>query len=114
MADPRFKRGLIRSNWHKEVTKLDAPILHGWQAIDTNDEGYTIFALGDALMRAAMPRDRTTCEWIVFIDGKALAGYSGDLAKIAEDVRKVLAERIPFSGEPCPQQDGSEIGEAGL
>lgn len=113
MSDPRWKYGLIRSNWHKEATKLDAPILHGWQAVDVNDEGYTVFALGDALMRATMPRDRTSCEWIVFID-KAVTGYSGDLAKITEDVRKVLAERIPFDGRPYPQQDGSEIGEAGL
>lgn len=113
MADPRFKHGMIRSNWHKPEPKLDSPILYGWQPIDVNDEGYTIFALGDALMRATMPRDNLKDQWIVFLNGKVLASYSGDLAVITEDVRKAASE-IPFLGEPFPQAAGSEIGEAGL
>jgi len=113
MADPRFKHGMIRSNWHKPETKLDSPILYGWQPVDVNDEGFTVFALGDALMRATMPRDNLKDQWIVFLNGKVLAGYTGDLSLITEDVRKAIDE-IPFDGRPCLQRDGSLIGEAGL
>ena len=117
MADPRFKHGMIRSNWHKlePEQELDSPILHGWQPVDTNDEGYTIFALGAALMRTTMLRDRLPLkdQWIVFFNGKVFASYGGDLAAITEDVRRV-ANEIPFDGRPYPQAIGSEIGEAGL
>lgn len=114
MADPRFRYGMIRSDWHEPQTELDSPTLYGWQAVDVNDEGYTIFALGEALMRATAPRDMLKDQWVVFINGKVVASYSGNLAVITEDVRKMLNSHIPFSGEPGTQADGSEIGEAGL
>jgi len=111
MSDPRWRKDLTRSNWHKPPTQLDSPVRYGWRPIDVNDEGYTVFALGTALMRATMPRDGIKYSWIVFLNDKVLANY--DLAVLTEDVRKAIYE-IPFSGEPYPQQDGSLIGEAGL
>ena len=115
VADPRWKLGMIRSSWHKPPTHLDSPTLYGWQPVDVNDEGYTIFALGAALMRATMPRDRLPLrdKWIVFLNGKVFASYGGDLAAITEDVRKA-ANEIPFDGQLYPQAIGSEIGEKGL
>lgn len=106
MADPRWHSNYTRSRWHEQATELDSPALHGWQPIDVNDEGYTIFGLGDALMRRVMPRDRLIdAEWLVFIDGKVYGSYSGSLAVITADVRKVLSDRIPFSGEATIQDN---------
>lgn len=91
MADPRFRSGIARSDWHKPQPETDSPVCHGWTAIGQNEQGYTVFELGRAFMRSTTPEEkvRTNRDYLVFI-GSEVYGYSGSLAQITADVRKTL------------------------
>lgn len=65
-------------------------------------------------MRRTLPRDQLEDDWLVFVNGKAEAAFTGKLGWITQQVREMLCQDIPFQGEPCLQTEGSEIGEAGL